>query len=65
MISNFDVALNSLKFKSTRHDFRIFFKKETQIKQVEDSMIPINGFNFVPNSVILSEQREDSHLVGK
>ena len=55
IISNLSVALNTVKFKSTTHEFKIFFKKETQVRLVEDSVIPINGFNFVPNSIILRE----------
>ena len=65
MISNFSVALNAVKYKATNHEFRIFFKRETQVRDIEDSTIPFNGFDFVSNSIILSEQKEDSHLVGK
>ena len=65
MISNFSVALNSMKFKSTTHEFRIFCKKETQVRLIEDFLIPTYGFQFVPNNVIVRETQEDSHLVGK
>ncbi|RYR62189.1 hypothetical protein Ahy_A04g019589 [Arachis hypogaea] len=48
VVSNFGVALNTMKFKPTRHKFRIHFKMDTIVRPVQDSSIPLNGFNFVP-----------------
>ena len=64
MLSNFVVALNSIRYKPTNHEFRIFFKKETSVFLIEDSAIPMNGFSFVPYNQILIEKKEDKYLVG-
>ncbi|KAJ1381999.1 Nucleic acid-binding, OB-fold, partial [Sesbania bispinosa] len=63
MLENFSVALNSAEFKPTMHEFRLFFKRETQVRLIEDSSIPINGFSFVDFSEILNEKNKESHLV--
>ncbi|KAJ1398112.1 hypothetical protein SESBI_31349 [Sesbania bispinosa] len=63
MISNLNVALNSAKFKPTSHEFRMFFKRETEVRWVEDSTIPVNAFCFVPYNDILNESNEERHLV--
>ncbi|MED6190914.1 hypothetical protein PIB30_118710 [Stylosanthes scabra] len=48
MITDFAVALNTIKFKPTRHEFRVHFKRNTIVRPIQDSSIPLNGFNFVP-----------------
>ncbi|RYQ87709.1 hypothetical protein Ahy_B09g095246 [Arachis hypogaea] len=34
VVTNFGVALNTIKFKSTRHEFRIHFKRDTIVRPV-------------------------------
>ncbi|XP_020972974.1 replication protein A 70 kDa DNA-binding subunit C-like [Arachis ipaensis] len=63
VVTNFGVALNTIKFKPTRHEFRIHFKRDTIVRPVQDSSFPLNGFNFVPFKTIQSESREDGYLV--
>ncbi|KAJ1411964.1 Nucleic acid-binding, OB-fold, partial [Sesbania bispinosa] len=63
MISNLSVALNAAKFKPTFHEFRMFFKRETEVRLIEDSTIPNNVFSFFPFKDILNEELEDRHLV--
>ncbi|XP_052108508.1 uncharacterized protein LOC110274503 [Arachis duranensis] len=65
VVTNFGVALNTIKFKPTRHEFRIHFKRNTIVRPVQDSSVPLNGFNFVPFKTIQSESKEDGYLVGK
>ncbi|RYR11043.1 hypothetical protein Ahy_B05g079538 [Arachis hypogaea] len=65
VVTNFGVALNTIKFKSTRHEFRINFKRNTIVHSVQDSSVPLNGFNFVPFKIIHAESKEDGYLVGK
>ncbi|QHO30175.1 Putative PIF1 DNA helicase/replication protein-like protein [Arachis hypogaea] len=64
VVTNFGVALNTIKFKPTRHEFRIHFKRDTIVRPVQDSLVPLNGFNFVPFKTIQSESKEDGYLVG-
>ncbi|XLS72524.1 hypothetical protein HN51_029389 [Arachis hypogaea] len=64
VVTNFGVALNTIKFKLTRHEFRIHFKRDTIVRLVQDSSVPLNGFNFVPFKTIQSESKEDDYLVG-
>ncbi|XLU72060.1 hypothetical protein S245_031113 [Arachis hypogaea] len=63
VVTNFGVALNTIKFKLTRHEFRIHFKRDTIVRLVQDSSVPLNGFNFVPFKTIQSESKEDDYLV--
>ncbi|XLR40407.1 hypothetical protein S83_025067, partial [Arachis hypogaea] len=63
VVTNFGVALNTIKFKPTRHEFRIHFKRDTIVRPVQDSLVPLNGFNFVPFKTIQSESKEDGYLV--
>ncbi|XLR37712.1 hypothetical protein S83_022372 [Arachis hypogaea] len=63
VVTNFGVALNTIKFKPTRHEFRIHFKRETIVCPVQDSSVPLNGFNFVPFKTIQSESKEEGYLV--
>ncbi|RYR41876.1 hypothetical protein Ahy_A08g038298 [Arachis hypogaea] len=63
VVTNFGVALNTIKFKPTRHEFRIHFKRDTIVRPVQDSSVPLNGFNFVPFKTIQSEFKEDGYLV--
>ncbi|RYQ99771.1 hypothetical protein Ahy_B07g087774 [Arachis hypogaea] len=65
VVTNFRVTLNTIKFKSTRHEFRIHFKRDTIVCPVQDSLVPLNGFNFVPFKTIHAESKEDGYLVGK
>ncbi|RYR33812.1 hypothetical protein Ahy_A10g048457 [Arachis hypogaea] len=46
--TNFVDALNTIKFKPTRYKVRIHFKRDTVVRPIQDSSIPLNGFNFVP-----------------
>ncbi|XLR45272.1 hypothetical protein S83_029932, partial [Arachis hypogaea] len=64
VVTNFGVALNTIKFKLSRHEFRIHFKRDTIVRLVQDSSVPLNGFNFVPFKTIQSESKEDDYLVG-
>ncbi|RYR48070.1 hypothetical protein Ahy_A07g034064 [Arachis hypogaea] len=63
VVTNFAVALNTIKFKPTRHEFRIHFKRDTVVRPVQDSSVPLNEFNFVPFKKIHAESREDGYLV--
>nr|XP_025645040.1 replication protein A 70 kDa DNA-binding subunit C-like [Arachis hypogaea] len=63
VVTNFGVALNTIKFKPTRHEFRIHFKRDTIVHPVQDSSFPLNRFNFVPFKTIQSESKEDGYLV--
>ncbi|XLR30445.1 hypothetical protein S83_058345 [Arachis hypogaea] len=63
VVTNFGVALNTIKFKPTRHEFRIHFKRDTIVRPVQDSSVPLNGFNFVLFKTIQSESKEDGYLV--
>ncbi|QHO19815.1 Replication factor A protein [Arachis hypogaea] len=63
VVTNFTVALNTIKFKPTRHEFRIHFKRDTIVRPVQDSSVPLNGFNFVPLKKIHAESKEDGYLV--
>ncbi|XLT01477.1 hypothetical protein HN51_050828 [Arachis hypogaea] len=64
VVTNFGVALNTIKFKPARHEFRIHFKRDTIVRPVQDSSVPLNGFNFVPFKTIHAESKEDGYLVG-
>ncbi|XP_072062259.1 uncharacterized protein [Arachis hypogaea] len=64
VFTNFAVALNTIKFKHTRHEFRINFKRDTIVRPVQDSLVPLNGFNFVPLKKIHAESKEGGYLVG-
>ncbi|XLS79271.1 hypothetical protein HN51_063496, partial [Arachis hypogaea] len=63
VFTNFAVALNTIKFKHTRHEFRINFKRDTIVRPVQDSLVPLNGFNFVPLKKIHAESKEGGYLV--
>ncbi|XP_020961222.1 uncharacterized protein LOC110263782 [Arachis ipaensis] len=63
VVTNFAVALNTIKFKPTRHEFRIHFKRDTIVRPVQDSSVPLNRFNFVPFKKIQAESKEDGYLV--
>ncbi|RYR05180.1 hypothetical protein Ahy_B06g085056 [Arachis hypogaea] len=64
VVNNFVVTLTTIKFKPTRHEFRINFKRGTIVRPVQDSSVPLNGFNFVPLKKIHAESKKDSYLVG-
>ncbi|RYR04535.1 hypothetical protein Ahy_B06g084292 [Arachis hypogaea] len=57
-IANFSLAKNNQKYKPTTHELRICFKRETQLRMVDDFNFPSNAFHFVPNELILT------HVVG-
>ncbi|MED6115978.1 hypothetical protein PIB30_095844 [Stylosanthes scabra] len=63
VITYFAVALNTIKFKATKHEFRFHFKRDTIVRPIQDSSIPLNGFDFVPFTKIQGESREDGYLV--
>ncbi|XP_016178552.1 uncharacterized protein LOC107621006 [Arachis ipaensis] len=62
-LSNFSLAVNDQKYKPTTHSHRIYFKRETQIRPLEDSKFPDNVFHFVPNEIILGHDNPQSHLI--
>ncbi|XP_020979644.1 uncharacterized protein LOC110272129 [Arachis ipaensis] len=64
VVTNFAIALNTIKFKPTRHEFRINFKRNTNVRPVQDSSVLLNGFNFVPFKKIHAKSKEDGYLVG-
>ncbi|XLU41959.1 hypothetical protein S245_036773, partial [Arachis hypogaea] len=64
VVTNFAVALNTIKFKPTRHEFRIHFKRDTIVRLIQDSSVPLNEFNFVLFKKIQAESKEDGYLVG-
>ncbi|MED6193410.1 hypothetical protein PIB30_019144 [Stylosanthes scabra] len=64
VISNVAVASNDIKFKPTTHAYRLIFKKETRVYHIEDNTIPLESFQFIPSSKILSETRDDGYLIG-
>ncbi|RYR18432.1 hypothetical protein Ahy_B03g063058 [Arachis hypogaea] len=45
------------------HEFRINFKRDTNVRPVQDSSVSLNGFNFVPFKKIHAESKEDGYLV--
>ncbi|RYR07813.1 hypothetical protein Ahy_B05g075263 [Arachis hypogaea] len=63
VVTNFAIALNTIKFKPTRHEFRINFKRNTNVRPVQDSSVLLNGFNFVPFKKIHAKSKEDGYLV--
>ncbi|MED6160757.1 hypothetical protein PIB30_054390 [Stylosanthes scabra] len=63
VITDFAVALNTIKFKTTKHEFRVHFKRNTIVRPMQDCSIPLNGFDFVPFTKIQRESKEDGHLV--
>ncbi|XLR15853.1 hypothetical protein HN51_036834 [Arachis hypogaea] len=62
-ICNFSVAVNDKKYKATNHASRIYFKRDTQLRLVDDPSFPENVFRFVPNEVILNHTNTQSHLI--
>ncbi|XLS96741.1 hypothetical protein HN51_039476 [Arachis hypogaea] len=63
VVTNFAIALNTIKFKYTRHEFRINFKRDTIVRSIQDSSVPLNGFNFIPFKKNHTESKEDGYLV--
>ncbi|QHN76243.1 Replication protein A 70 kDa DNA-binding subunit E [Arachis hypogaea] len=63
VVTNFTISLNTIKFKPTRHEFRINFKRDTNVRPVQDSSVSLNGFNFVLFKKIHAESKEDGYLV--
>ncbi|XP_016173422.1 uncharacterized protein LOC107615923 [Arachis ipaensis] len=63
VVTNFAVTLNTIKFKPTRHEFRINFKRDTIVRLVQDSSVPLNGFNFILFKKIHAEYKKDGYLV--
>ncbi|XLU29604.1 hypothetical protein S245_065670, partial [Arachis hypogaea] len=47
VVTNFGVALNTIKFKSTRHEFRIHFKRDTIVRVMGVSNINYNLKLFI------------------
>ncbi|XP_020970168.1 uncharacterized protein LOC110268385 [Arachis ipaensis] len=64
VLANFTIDSNSLKFKPTKHNMRIIFKRDTLVSSAEDIDIPIESFDFVPTKEILSSVRDDLFLIG-
>nr|XP_025681668.1 uncharacterized protein LOC112783105 isoform X3 [Arachis hypogaea] len=62
-ICNFSVAINDKKYKATNHASRIYFKRDTQLRLVDDPSFSENVFRFVPNEVILNHTNAQSHLI--
>ncbi|RYR31014.1 hypothetical protein Ahy_B01g055803 isoform J [Arachis hypogaea] len=52
------------KYKPTNHAQQIYFKRDTQIRTVQDNSFPINMFQFVPNELILNHTNAQSHFIG-
>ncbi|QHO50679.1 Replication protein A 70 kDa DNA-binding subunit B [Arachis hypogaea] len=42
---------------------RIYFKRDTQLRVVQDPLFPTHIFRFVPNEVILNHTNAQSHLI--
>ncbi|XP_020960208.1 uncharacterized protein LOC110263370 [Arachis ipaensis] len=51
------------KYKPTNHAQQIYFKRDTQIRTVQDNSFPINMFQFVPNELILNHTNAQSHFI--
>ena len=64
MIQNLLVALNDPKFKSTNHNFKLAFMRNTMCMKIDDGSIPQNVFKFVSFPEILSALNE-TYLIGK
>ncbi|XP_052107745.1 replication factor A protein 1-like [Arachis duranensis] len=62
-ISNFTVSSNDLKYKATNHASRIYFKRDTQVRMVQDPTFPQHVFRFMPNELILNHTNAQSHLI--
>ncbi|KAL4337990.1 hypothetical protein AHAS_Ahas12G0165400 [Arachis hypogaea] len=52
----FSIDQNNIKFKSTRHEYRVYFRKDTILHSVKDSSIPINSFCFEPYEEIFQKK---------
>ncbi|RYR33767.1 hypothetical protein Ahy_A10g048399 [Arachis hypogaea] len=65
VVTNFVVVLNIIKFKPSRHEFRIHLKRDMIVRPVQDSSVSLNGFNFVQFEKIHAESKEDGYLVDK
>ncbi|RYR31015.1 hypothetical protein Ahy_B01g055803 isoform L [Arachis hypogaea] len=50
-------------YKPTNHAQQIYFKRDTQIRTVQDNSFPINMFQFVPNELILNHTNAQSHFI--
>ncbi|MED6222716.1 hypothetical protein PIB30_067069 [Stylosanthes scabra] len=62
-ITKFLLATNDQKYKPTTHACRIYFKRDTQMKLVNDVNFLETIFNFVPNEAILCHGNAQSHLI--
>ncbi|QHN77978.1 Nucleic acid-binding,-like fold-protein [Arachis hypogaea] len=63
VLANFTIDSNALKFKPTKHDMRIIFKRDTLVSCVEDTDIPVESFEFLPTKGIISSARDDIFLI--
>ncbi|XP_057723376.1 uncharacterized protein LOC130939273 [Arachis stenosperma] len=63
IISNFSLSLNDQKYKPTTHSHRIYFKRETQIRIVDEPGFIDHSFHFVSNELILKHSNPQSHLI--
>ncbi|KAL1355248.1 hypothetical protein AAHE18_05G100500 [Arachis hypogaea] len=63
-ISNFSLSSNNQKYKPTNHAQQIYFKRDTQIRTVQDNSFPMNMFRFVPNELTLNHTNARSHFIG-
>ena len=64
MIQNFGVAQNSGDFKATNHPYKITFLLSTHLREVDDSLIDVNGFLFTPFDKIVSKDHDHTCLIG-
>ncbi|RYR25233.1 hypothetical protein Ahy_B02g058891 [Arachis hypogaea] len=64
VLANFTIDSKSLKFKPTKHNMGIIFKRDTLVSTAEDIDIPIESFGFVQTKEILSLVRDNLFLIG-
>lgn len=64
MIENVLVTHNDFKYQTTRHMFKLNLIDRTKFTKIDESVIPVNHFDFVSFKDILQSNREDKH-VGK
>ncbi|RYR19940.1 hypothetical protein Ahy_B03g064911 [Arachis hypogaea] len=63
VLANFTIDSNTLKFKPTKHDMRIIFKRDTLVSRDEETYISIEFFQFFPTKDIITSARDEMYLI--
>ena len=64
LIRNLNVSKNNGRYKTTNHNFRLFFQNNTAIIGVTDDAIPKFKFDWVDFNDILSEVINKECIIG-